>query len=64
MPNNYNLACAIYRHHLDTPDAVAVACQGRSLNYGELAERASRLASSSLSGFLGKPCQMGFTLKN
>lgn len=46
MPNNYNLACAIYRHHLDTPDAVAVACQGRSLNYGELAERASRLASS------------------
>lgn len=44
MPKNYNLACAIYRHHLETPDAIAV-CQGRSLNYGELAERASRVAS-------------------
>ena len=45
MPKNYNLAWAIYSHHLETPDAIAVACQGRSLNYGELAERASRVAS-------------------
>jgi len=46
MQNNCNLACSIYRHHLETPGAVAVACQGRSLSYGEFGERASRLASA------------------
>lgn len=42
---NYNLACLIRRHSLGRPEATAVVCQGRSLTYGELAERAARLAS-------------------
>jgi amino acid adenylation domain-containing protein len=42
---NYNLACAVYRHSLLTPDAPAVVCQGRSLSYGEFAERAARIAA-------------------
>ncbi len=45
MPNNFNLACAIHRHALATPEATAVVCQGRSLSYSELAEQAARLAS-------------------
>ena len=42
---NYNLACLIRRHSIERPEATSVACQGRSLTYGELAERAARLAS-------------------
>jgi amino acid adenylation domain-containing protein len=42
---NYNLACPIWRHALERPEATAVVCRGRSLTYGELAERAARLAS-------------------
>lgn len=45
MPNNFNLACAIHRHSLSSPEATAVSCQGRSLSYGELAEQAARMAS-------------------
>ena len=45
MQNNFNLACAIYQHSLASPDATAVVCQGRTLSYGELAERAARLAA-------------------
>ena len=45
MPNNFNLACAIHRRSLSNPEATAVACQGRSLSYGELAEQAARMAS-------------------
>lgn len=45
MTTNDNLAGSIYRHSLATPDALAVACQGRSLTYGELAERAARIAA-------------------
>ena len=45
MQSNYNLASAIYQHSLTSPQATAVVCQGRTLNYGELAERAARLAA-------------------
>lgn len=45
MPTNYNLACAINRHAMANPGAPAVVCQGRSLTYAELAERAARLAA-------------------
>jgi D-alanine--poly(phosphoribitol) ligase subunit 1 len=41
---NYNLACAAHLHSLTTPNAVAVASQGRSVTYGEMADRAARLA--------------------
>lgn len=44
-PANFNLACVVHRHALERPDATAVACQGRSLSYGALAERAARIAS-------------------
>ena len=45
MLKNYNLACAISHHSMINPEAPAVVCQGRSLTYGELAERAARLAA-------------------
>jgi len=44
MSTNYNLASAIHRHGLQTPDADAVAYKGQSVSYRELAERAARLA--------------------
>jgi non-ribosomal peptide synthetase component F len=42
---NFNLASAVHRHSLITPDALAVACQGRSLTYAELAERSARIGA-------------------
>lgn len=45
MLTNYNLACAVNHHAMANPDAPAVVCQARSLTYGELAERAARLAA-------------------
>jgi len=42
---NFNLASAVHRHSLTTPDALAVACQGRSLTYAELAERSARIGA-------------------
>ncbi len=45
MKKNYNLACPVHRHSLANPEATAVVYQGRSLSYGELAERSARLAS-------------------
>ncbi len=44
MHNNNNLASAIYWHSLERPDSPAVICKTRSLSYGQLAERATRLA--------------------
>ncbi len=45
MKTNFNLASAVYRHSLITPDALALACQGRTLTYGELAERSARIGA-------------------
>lgn len=44
MTTNYNLALAVYRHSLTTPDAPAVVSRGRTLTYGAMADRAARLA--------------------
>lgn len=41
-----NLAFTLYRHALQTPQALAVACEGRALTYGELAARAAALGSA------------------
>ncbi|MEI7613674.1 MAG: amino acid adenylation domain-containing protein [Betaproteobacteria bacterium] len=43
---NYNLALSIYRHSLDIPGAIAVASEEKQLNYGQVAEKASRLAET------------------
>ena len=45
MKMNFNLAAAVHRHSLITPDALALACQGRTLTYGELAERSARIGA-------------------
>ncbi|HET7062055.1 MAG TPA: amino acid adenylation domain-containing protein [Nitrosospira sp.] len=45
MPKNYNLACAISHHGREAPQAPAVVCNGQSLTYAELAERAAVLAA-------------------
>ncbi len=50
MPQNHNMACAIYHHAQINPEAQAVVCQGRSLTYGELAERSARVARRLLRG--------------
>ncbi len=42
---NFNLAGAIHHHALHSPHTTAVASQGQTLSYGELAQRAARLAS-------------------
>ena len=44
MDNNFNLASAIHRHSVNTPDAAAVVSLGRTLSYGELASEAGRIA--------------------
>jgi len=42
--SDYNLAHAIYRHGMARPDTLAVAFEGRSLSYGQLAAQAVRVA--------------------
>jgi D-alanine--poly(phosphoribitol) ligase subunit 1 len=42
--DNHNLALTLYHHSIETPEAIAVCCDGRSLTYAELAQRAARLA--------------------
>ena len=44
MENNFNLACAIHRHSLNTPDAPAIVSLGQSLSYASLASRAAAIA--------------------
>lgn len=41
----YTLASAVFRHGRERPDAVAIACQGDTVTYGHLADRACRLAA-------------------
>lgn len=45
MPKNYNLACGISHHSREAPQAPAVVCNGQSLTYVELAQRAAILAA-------------------
>lgn len=49
MKINFNLAAVVHRHSLITPDALALACQGRTLTYGELAERSARIGACLVS---------------
>ena len=42
---NFNLASAIHHHALKSPHTTAIASQGQTLSYAELAQRAARLAS-------------------
>lgn len=53
MKPNFNLSAAVHRHGLSTPNALAVACQGRSLTYGELAEQAARIGNCLASHMTG-----------
>ena len=64
MTTNYNLAGAIHRHGLHTPDAVAVAYKGQSVSYRGLSQRAARLAqelrrSEHWQGDDGQPPRVG-----
>lgn len=43
---NFNLALAVFRHATERPDALAIACEGRSLTYAEVAERAAAVSHS------------------
>lgn len=42
--DNHNLALTLYHHSIETPEAIAICCDGRSLTYADLAQRAARLA--------------------
>lgn len=42
---NFNLAQSVYHHSLLQPGGLAVASEGRTLTYGELADRAAALAA-------------------
>ena len=43
---SFSLAGTVYRHSLRNPSRPAVACEGVELSYGELAERAGRIAQA------------------
>lgn len=53
MNINYNLAGAVYRHSLATPDAPALACSGSVLSYQDFAQRAVNLAGMLRAGMPG-----------
>lgn len=42
----YNLANSVYCHSLAEPTRLAIACEGLELSYGELADRARRIANT------------------
>lgn len=44
MENNFNLACTIHRHSLNTPDAPAIVSLGQTLSYSALASQAAGIA--------------------
>ena len=44
MPENFNLATAVWRHSLTTPHAVAVVHNGQTLSYQQFADRARDMA--------------------
>jgi len=53
MPNmqqenalDFNLANSVHRHSLLDPARLAIACEGLELSYGELADRARRIAAA------------------
>lgn len=45
MTSNFNLAGGVHRHAAENADAPALVCRDLALSYGELAERAGRLAA-------------------
>ncbi len=64
MTTNYNPACAVYRHSLATPHALAVSSNEQSLTYADFADRAARIAASLTLGSTwqrqdGKPPRVG-----
>ncbi|MFM0341566.1 amino acid adenylation domain-containing protein [Paraburkholderia fungorum] len=42
--DNHNLALTLCHHGIETPNAIAICCDGRSLTYADLAQRAAQLA--------------------
>lgn len=54
--DSFNLALAVYRHSLATPQALAISFEGRTVYYGELARLAAGLAErlKSSPGWAGR----------
>ncbi len=48
--HGFNLAGSVYRHSLHAPARLALACEGLELSYGELADRARRVAAALVQG--------------
>ena len=46
----FNLANSVYRRSLGGPARLAIACEGRELSYGELADQARRIAAALVKG--------------
>ena len=44
--HGYNLATSVYRHSIRDTARLAIACEGLELSYGELADRARRIATA------------------
>lgn len=64
MTTNYNPACAVHRHSLATPQALAVSHSDQSITYADFANRAANIAarltrSSSWQRQSGKPPRVG-----
>ena len=64
MPPDHNLALAVHRHSIATPDAICVADNKSSLTYGEVARRAGLLSdclhqNARLDRVNGEPPRIG-----